>query len=63
MKQFNYSRRMSNFELIASVCRFRKLHPPEWRLFSNQNMIAIDDRNCLPSRPHAVRLHEVAAAA
>jgi len=44
-------------------CRFRKLHPPEWRLFPNQNMIPFDDRNRLPFRPHGVRLLQVATAA
>src|SRR5260221_14033117 len=29
----------------AYGCRFRKLHPSEWRRQPNQNMIAVDDRN------------------
>src|SRR5260221_5103665 len=41
---------------IKEGCRFRKLRPPEWLLLPNQNMIAVDDRNCLPFRPRAVRL-------
>jgi hypothetical protein len=48
---------------LRNGCRFRKLHPPEWRLFPNQNMIPFDDRNCLPFRPHGVRLLQVATAA
>jgi hypothetical protein len=47
----------------ASACRFRKLHPPEWRLFPNQNMIPFDDRNCLSFRSYGVRLLQVATAA
>jgi hypothetical protein len=32
-------------EYSAPPCRFRELHPPEWRRQPNQNMIAVDDRN------------------
>jgi hypothetical protein len=32
----------------------------EWRLRPNQNMIAVDDRNCRSFRPHGVRLLQVA---
>jgi hypothetical protein len=48
---------------VKMRCRFRKLHPPEWRLFPNQNMIPFDDRNRLPFRPRAVRLFQVATTA
>jgi hypothetical protein len=37
----------------AYGCRFRKLHPSEWRRQPNQNMIAVDDRNWPAFRPVA----------
>ena len=37
--------------------------PAEWRLLANQNIIAVDDRNCPPVHPHAERLLQVAIAA
>jgi hypothetical protein len=43
------------------TCRFRKLHPLEYRLLPNQNMIAVDD--WLSFDPHAVGLFRVATAA
>jgi hypothetical protein len=30
------------------ACRFRKRRPAEWRLLTNHNIIAVDDRSCLP---------------
>ena len=44
-------------------CRFRKHRPAEWRLLTNHNIIAVDDRNCPPVDAHAVRLLQVAIAA
>src|SRR5207249_2089883 len=41
----------------------RKHHPAEWRLLTNHNIIAVDDRNCFPFRPHAARLDALANAA
>ena len=43
--------------------RFRKHRPAEWRLLTNHNIIAVDDRNCPPVGAHAVRLLQVAIAA
>ena len=49
----------AKIQVLNFPCRFRKLHPPEWRRQPNQNMIAVDDRNCRPFRPLAVRLLQV----
>jgi hypothetical protein len=48
---------------LPSGCRFQKPYPAEWRLLTNRNIIAVDDRNCHFFRPHAVRLVQVAIAA
>jgi hypothetical protein len=48
---------------MGFACRFRKHRPAEWRLLTNHNIIAVDDRNRLPFRPHGVRLLQVATAA
>src|SRR6266516_4334601 len=45
------------------TCRFRKLHPLEWRRQQNHNIIAADDRNCRPFRSHVARLLQVATPA
>ena len=43
-------------------CPFRKLHPSDWRVSANQNMIA-DDCNFSLAWPPAVRLFQVTAGA
>ena len=50
------------FQTLLPVAS-ENVHLPGWRPWPNQNMIPVDDGNCLSFRPHAGRLLQVAPAA